>query len=244
MNWLDVAGAPGSGKSTICDPLWGPRDIDFTDSRPPEEWHDFLNELTRLFGLIERHPDFVGAVRMTRRTVRKMAAVAAEEQIECFDFISGTEEEPFMDGEAVDHGPYIQAGFVQRALGIGRRIKELGGNIDELRPFFRLMPVSLGVALLRCDPAILAERNKARENVKETAHENRAFMVPAMEPVIELAAKLLADRGTPVVEIDTGKTDPDEARQRLVDFADAQAGHAEAIGHSGKISVLQSPVWW
>ena len=43
MQWVDVCGFPGSGKSTICDPIWGPHDIDIEDLLPPEEWHDFLN---------------------------------------------------------------------------------------------------------------------------------------------------------------------------------------------------------
>lgn len=222
MQWLDVAGAPGSGKSTLCDPLWGPHDINFKDAVPPIEWHDFLNEITRLFGLVAKHRSFVAAVRMNRRSVRKMAAVAA------------------MEGDV----PYIQTGFVQRGLGFGWRLVDMKADINELRHFFRLMPVSLGVAILRCDPEIVKQRNAAREQVAETAHENRAFMVELMEPAIELAAECLAERDVPIISINTGEATPDDARKQLVDFADNCARNAKTARPCSKIPVLSQPVWW
>lgn len=222
MRWLDVAGPPGVGKSALCDPLWGPHAIVPGDIHPPVEWHDFCNEVTRLLGLVKEHPSFVAAVRMNRRSMRKMATVA---QIEA-------------------DGPYIQTGFVQRGLGFGWRLVDMGKPVEELWHFFRLMPVSVGVVFLEADEAVLSERNKARESVKETAHENRAFMAPLMRPAIEFAKEVLHERGVPVSRIDT-TGDIGEARNRLVEFAGAQPDHAPPAGFGSKAPALSSPpVWW
>lgn len=240
MNWLDVAGAPGVGKSTICDPLWGPHHIAPVDIPPPVEWHDFNNEVTRLLGLVRDHPSFVAAVRMNRRSMRKMAAVAA------------------MEGSK----PYIQTGFVQRGLGFGWRLVDMGKPVEELWHFFRLMPASLGVVFLEADENTLTERNKARETVKETAHENRAFMAPLMKPAIEFAKDVLSERGVPVKRIET-TGDIDKARAELVAFADERAAalehaHVKTLRppymeprnpsqarYRGEAPVFQSPpVWW
>lgn len=238
MHWLDCAGPPGVGKSALCDPLYGPHDIAPTDIAPPPEWHDFANEVTRLLGLVREHPSFVAAVRMNRRSMRKMAAVAE------------------MEG-----GPYIQTGFVQRGLGFGWRLVDMGKPVEELYHFFRLMPASLGVVFLEADEQTLTERNKAREKVKETSHENRAFMAPLMAPAIEFAKEVLSDRGVPVKQIRT-TGDIDNARAELVAFAEARARdfkpHVPALrpsyleprqpssaGHRGKATPVSTPPsWW
>lgn len=214
MQWLDVAGAPGVGKSTICDPLWGPHDIAPIDIHPPVEWHDFNNEVARLLGLVRDHPSFVAAVRMNRRSMRKMAAVAA------------------MEGSK----PYIQTGFVQRGLGFGWRLVDMEKPVEELWHFFRLMPASLGVVFLEADESTLVERNKARETVKETSHENRAFMAPLMKPAIEFAKDVLSERGVPVKRIET-TGDIGKARAELVGFA---ADRAEALEHA-HVKALRPP---
>lgn len=222
MRWLDVAGPPGVGKSALCDPLWGPHSIIPGDIHPPVEWHDFCNEVARLLGLVKEHPSFVAAVRMNRRSMRKMATVAE------------------MEGD----GPYIQTGFVQRGLGFGWRLVDMGKPVEELWHFFRLMPVSVGVVFLEADEAVLSLRNKARESVKETAHENRAFMAPLMRPAIEFAREVLHERGISVRRIDT-TGDIGEARRKLVEFAGSHAGYAPPAGFGGKAPALSSvPVWW
>jgi len=238
MHWLDVAGPPGVGKSALCDPLFGPHDIVPADIAPPVEWHDFANEVTRLLGLVREHPSFVAAVRMNRRSIRKMAAVAS------------------MEG-----GPYIQTGFVQRGLGFGWRLVDMGKPVEELYHFFRLMPASLGVVFLEADAQTLTERNKARETVKETAHENRAFMGPLMATAIEFAKDVLSERGVPVKRIET-TGDIDKARDELIRFANEQASHLKhshvpalrpsyleprnpAPARSGRqIPALSPPSWW
>ena len=223
MNWVDVCGPPGSGKSTLADPLWGPHTLPIENKLPPDAWTDFLNEMTRLFHLIRKHPSFPAAIRMNNRSIRKMATVArAQEETK---------------------GPYVQTGLVQRGLGFGWRINDMGGDINELRHFFRLMPASIGVAVTRCDPAIVEQRNRDRLKVQETAHENRDFMVPLMQPAIELAIEVLRDRGVPVCEIDTSQP-VGPARDELIDFAQHGPCPAAASGSGSQASVLSAPPWW
>ena len=221
MNFLDVAGPPGSGKSTLCDPLFGPHAIPLGNLLPPYAWHDFLNEITRLLILIAPHPKSSAAVRMTNRSIRKMATVARK---------GGTL-------------PYIQTGLVQRGLGFGWRMNDMGGNLDELRHYFRLMPVSIGVAVTRCDPDVVRQRNRDRLKVQETAHENRDFMVPLMQPAIELAIEVLRERGVPVIEIDTEQP-IDQSRDALVGFSRQEPCDAGKDGHGNKVAVVQTPPWW
>lgn len=239
MRWLDCAGPPGVGKSTLCDPLWGPHDIPLSDIAPPPDWHDFCNEVTRLLGVVREHPSFIAAVRMNRRSLRKMAAV-----------------------NQMEGGPYIQTGFVQRGLGFGWRLVDMGKPVEELWHFFRLMPASLGVVFLETNAETLVARNRARESVKETAHENRSFMGPLMQPAIELAKEILDARGVPVERIDTSD-DIDKARTKLLAFAKERAGrvshetilpavaprymepgYTTPFGSGCQAPVLSPPSWW
>lgn len=221
MNWLDVCGPPGSGKSTLCDPIWGPHELPIENQLPLARWHDFLNEITRLFHLIRPHPTWPATLRMNNRSVRKIATVAR----------SGSS------------GPYVQTALVQRGLGFGWRLSDLGLPLDELRHYFRLMPVSIGVAVTRCPEPVVIERNHARQQVKATAHENRDFMVPLMAPAIELAIEVLRDRGVPIIEIDTSG-DPGQCRQQLLHFAAQDPFDASAGRCGGEVPVLSPPPWW
>lgn len=240
MKWVDVAGAPGVGKSTLCDPLWGPHDIPIQDVPPPGEWHDFCNEVTRLLGLVKAHPSFVAAVRMNRRSIRKMAAVS-----NCHDFHG-----PWPGGADVEcqslnstAKPYIQTGFVQRGLGFGWRLAELDKPVSELEHFFRLMPVSIGVAFLDADVETVMERNKQREHVRETAHENRSHMVHGIYDTMRYAREWLNARGVPTVTIRTDQPIED-ARRELLDFASGEACNAPSHGYSRQIPVHSPPAWW
>lgn len=228
MKWLDVAGPPGVGKSTLCDPLWAPREIPITDIVPPDEWHDFCNEITRLLGVVCDHPTLTAAVRMNRRSMRKMANVQMLPQ-------AVKNQQPL---------PYIQTGFVQRGLGFGWRLADMGKPVEELYHFFRLMPVSVGVAFLEADAGAIKGRNKARESVAATAHENRSHMVDLMLPAIEYAKGVLNERGVPTCTIRTDG-DIDDARKELVSFAASSACDATSLRSCGQVPVLSSrPVWW
>ena len=220
MNWLDVAGPPGVGKSTLCDPLWDHRAIDWDGKLPPSHWRPFLDEMTTLFGLISKHWSFVPAVRMNNRSVRKMATVFR------------------MEG-----GPYVQTGLVQRGLGFGWRLNEMGADVNLIRRFFWLMPVSIGVAFLEASPETIMERNKKREDVAETAHENRSFMVPLMQEPIRIAKEVLGERGIPVCRIDVEHQSTDDARKQLVGFAQEPC-HAATPRPCGEVAILSLPPWW
>lgn len=230
MNWVDVTGSPGIGKSTLCDPMWGPHEIPIENRLPPRDWKPFLDEITRLLTLIRRHSSIVPAIRMNRRSVRKMATVARADSIEWAKRRGNTL-------------PYIQTGLVQRGLGFGWRMAQMGINLDELRPYFARMPVSIGVAVLYADEQTAIERNNARKDVPETAHEDRAFMVPLMEKPKEMAIDILRKRGVPLVEIDT-RRDIEDARAELVRFANENAHIAPPHGPGCQVEVLQAPVWW
>ena len=221
MRWVDICGFPGSGKSTLADPIYGPHAIQIEGGLPPAQWHDFCNEITRLFYLIRKHPTFVAAIRMNNRSIRKIATVARRQ----------------------DQAVYVQTALAQRGLGFGWRLNDLGIDLNELRHFYRLMPVSVGVAVTRCPPQTVIERNHERTKIERTAHENRDFMVPLMQPAIELALEVLSGRGVPIIEIDT--TQPiDVARKQLLDFAGQEPFDATQTGPGSEMAFLSPPVWW
>lgn len=233
MLFCDLCGPPGSGKSTLADPLWGPHSVRIGDPLIPAEWDAFIVEITRLFGLIRDHPTFGAALRMNRRSMRKMTTIF---------------KEAVPPGAIMEHGDhvlpvsYIQTGFVQRGLGFGWRLNDMGKDLNELRRFFQLMPVSLGVAVIRCPESVVTERNHARKQVPATAHEDRAFMVPLMQPAIEIAVEELTRRGVPLCEIDT--TQPvEQARQALLNFVEHNAYTNVGAGFSGN-SVFPAPGWF
>lgn len=221
MNWVDVCGPPGCGKSTLCDPLWGPHAIEPDMGLPPAEWQDFFNEISRLMHLLRKHKSFVPLVRMCRRSAMKMSAVARNPEDKT----------------------YIQTGFAQRGLGIGWRLNDAGIDINELRHFFRLMPVSCGVVMLEADTKTVEQRNQDRLKVKETAHENRDYMVSLMQPGIEIATEVLSDRGIPFTCVSTEQP-VESARHQLTDFADRNLVYAKTMGLDYKMAVLSPPLWW
>ena len=205
----------------MCDPLWGPHAVPIDDKLPPAQWLDYLNEITRLFHLISKHWSFEAAIRMNNRSIRKIATVAR------------------MQGD----GPYIQTALAQRGLGFGWRLNDLGIDLNELRHYFRLMPISIGVAVTRCPTETVIERNHGRTMVKETAHENRGFMVSLMQEPIRIALEVLRERNIPIIEIDT--TQPiDDARRQLIEFAGQKPFDSSSSGPSCEVEVFSEPPWW
>ena len=191
MRWLDVCGPPGVGKSTLCDADWPPRGIPPRDHFPAE-WGDFVECVDGLLARINGHRS-IGACRsMVGRSFRKMAAVAA------------------LDDSRV----YVQTGFAQRGLGIGWRMTDMKMNVEPLRDFFRLMPKSVGVVLLRADVETVQARNVARGK-------DRSFMVPLMADSMALLAESVA----PLLELDTGES-VDTNRERIAAFACARAAES------------------
>ena len=179
-----------------------------------------MDEVTKLFEVIKPHPTISAAVRMNNRSFRKMATVAR------------------MEGSF----PYIQTGFVQRLTGFGWRMVDMGVSLDPLVPALRLMPASVGVAFTQCDPEIVKQRNRNREKVAATSHENRTHMIEPMLPAIELAKEVLTDRGVPVVEISTEQSIED-ARRQLVEFA-MREPFSRNDGLESEFGVSVAPPWW
>jgi hypothetical protein len=222
MNFLDLCGPPGSGKSTLADAFWSPHALQIDESLPPASWQPFIDEITRLFGVIKDHPTLEAAIRMNNRSIRKVATVSRT---------PGT-------------WVYIQTCLAQRGLGFGWRMVDMGIPLDRLRPYFELMPVSLGVVFTKCALEIVEQRNFDREKVAATAHENRAYMGPLMMPAIELAKEVLNERRVPVIEISTEQPIEDGRRQ-LVAFAMQNLGGAEALRSCGEMATISAvPSWW
>ena len=223
MKWLDVAGPPGCGKSTLCYPVWGDKSVGWDGKLPALYWRPFIDEITALCLLVRDHPSFEAVLRMNDRSAKKMATVER------------------MDGEQT----FVQTCLVQRILGFGWRLQDLKRDVNAIRRAFWLMPVSVGVAFLEADDETVFARNKARERVPETAHENRWFQVPLMRPSIEIAKEVLNERGVPIIEIDVQCLSEDNARQELFGFADQTSCDAAAMGSGGEMEVLQAPPpWW
>ena len=223
MRWLDVAGPPGCGKSTLCYPVWGDKSVGWDGLPPPAEWGDFLNEVTCLMRMVSDHPSFMAVVRMNERSAKKMSTVLRMQRDDVF----------------------IQTGLVQRILGFGWRLVDLDRDVNLIRESLRLMPVSKGVVFLEADLETILDRNKAREAVPETAHENRSFQVPLMLPAIKVAKEVLRDRGVPILELDVQHQSIDAARQQLLDFAGPPIADTAPDRPGGEMAFLSPPPkWW
>lgn len=214
MRFVDVCGPPGSGKSTLCDDLWPPHAVKWDGYGIPEEWDDVLSVVDELLVELADHPSYRALMGMTRRSFRKMATVYRRE----------------------DQAIYIQTGLAQRGLGFGWRLEERG-KVKEVRRYFRVMPVSLGVAIASCPVEVCQERNRLREAVQETAHENRSHMVPLMQPAIAILKEEMDARSVPCLEIDTNQS-IERARDQLVAFAGDQVADPKAFGYYRQMAVV------
>ncbi len=225
MRFVDLCGAPGSGKSTISYPIWQDKSVGWDGKLPPAYWKPFLDEVTNLMRLVRDHESFVAVVRMNDRSAKKMSTV-----------------ERMM--APPDKPTFIQTGLLQRILGFGWRLNDLKRDINLIRRSLWLMPVSVGVVFLEADDQTVLARNKARRDVPETAHEDRSFQVPLMREPIRIAKDVLRERGIPIVELDVQHQSIDAARAELLDFAARPACDQSAMGRGCEISILSPPPWW
>jgi hypothetical protein len=222
MRWIDVCGPPGSGKSALCDPIYGPHAIDFAGvSVFPVEWDRYLQVCNALMNVIRDHehpltrrktlPD---VQRMLYRSLRKIAVV-----------------EQLLDpnGEV-----YVQTALAQRGLGFGWRLYDLK-KVKLVAEYFKVMPVSLGVVFTKCPMEVIEERNLSRLDNPETAHENRSFMVRRMLPAIEIAQEVLRGRGVNVAEIRTDQP-LETARRQLLELLPARPSDGAPAGYHGQVS--------
>jgi hypothetical protein len=223
IRFLDVAGPPGCGKSTLCYPVWGDKSVTWDGQLPPAYWRPFIDEITALIGIVRDHPSIEAVIRMNDRSAKKMASVERMR----------------------DEGTFVQTGLVQRILGFGWRLADMKRDVNLIRRALWLMPVSVGAAFLEADDETIIARNKAREADPATAHENRAFQVPLMRPAIAIAKEVLHARGVPVIDIDVQHQSEAAARYQLLDFADQEPCDAAQIRSGGEMALLQAPPpWW
>lgn len=223
MKWLDVAGAPGTGKSSLCYPIWGDKSVGWDGKPPPAHWRPFLDEITNQMRLVRDHPSISAVVRMNDRSAKKMATVRRMQRDDVF----------------------IQTGWVQRILGFGWRLEDMKRDVNLIRESLWLMPVSVGVVFLEADLETILGRNKARESVAETAHENRSYQVPLMLPAIKVAKEVLRARGVPVLELDVQHQSIEAAREQLLAFAAQGSADASSARHSGEVPIFcEPPPWW
>ena len=167
MRWVDVAGPPGVGKSTLMDDLWPPRCITWDDKPYPEEWKEFLTVTYDLLHTIRKHPSISPCRSMIERAFMKIATVSR------------------MKGKKI----YIQTGLFQRGLGIGWRLKDP----EDIAPYFETMPVSIGAVSLFADIETVKKRNvqrgKDRSYMVEPMERPRQIAVEILRgriPLIEL----------------------------------------------------------
>lgn len=244
MKFVDVAGPPGCGKSTLCYPVWDDKSVTWDGKLPPAYWRPFVDEITALCLLVKDHPSFEAVLRMNERSAKKMATVERMAWNGVDDY--GNEVTVHKcSTHAEPANTFIQTGLVQRILGFGWRLVDMGRDVNLIRRALWLMPVSVGVAFLEADDEIVFARNKAREAVPETAHENRSFQVPLMRPAIAVAKDVLNARAIPTVEIDVQFQSEDAARAQLLDFAAQPACHVAQVrsGREGSL-LLAPPPWW
>jgi hypothetical protein len=239
MRWLDVAGPPGCGKSTLCYPVWGDKSVGWDGKLPQAYWKPYLDETTVLMRLVMDHPSIEAVIRMNDRSAKKMSTVERMDP----SIVAAGQTPDITRGKVESNSTFIHTGLVQRILGFGWRLKHMNRDVNLIRRALWLMPVSVGVAFLEASDVTIEARNKARESVKETAHENRAFQVPLMREAIGIAKDVLRERGIPIIEIDVEQS-IEAARAELLAFA-AGASVAPQVGPSGEMALLQSPPqWW
>lgn len=181
---------------------------------PPRYWRPFMDELANLMLLIEDHPSFDAVPRMCERSTKKIATV---------ERMTAPSDKPV----------FIQTGLMQRILGFGWRLHDLGRDVNLIRRAVHLMPVSVGVVFLEADLETLKARNAARRLNPATAHEDRSFQLEHMLPAIEIAKEALTDRGIPWRTIDVQHQPIEAARAELLEFAAREAYQPAQMGYRG-----------
>lgn len=229
MRWVDVAAAPGAGKSTLCyrnddgSEWWGDRSITWDGKPPPAYWRLYLDEITTLMGLVQDHPSHTAVLRMNDRSAKKMATVERMQ----------------------DDRTFVQTGWVQRILGFGWRLHDMKRDVNLIRSALWRMPVSVGVAFLEASPECIKERNRARRLNPATAHEDRSFQVDHMLPAIEIAKEVLNERGVPVIGIDVEHQPIEAARAQLRAFAGQGLSDPAQMGpRDQEPAFCPFPAWW
>lgn len=234
MRWLDVAGPPTSGKSATCYPVWGDREVGWDGRLPPVYWRPFLDATTDLMALVQDHinretrrPTIDAVLRMNDRSIKKMAAV---------------ERALVPDGK---FPVFTQAGLLQRVIGFGWRLVDMGCDVNLIRPALWRMPVSVGVVFLEASREELLRRNRARRLDPATAHEDRSYQIEPTLKAIPIVKETLRERGIPICEINTETQSVDSARAQLLAFADQAPCHAASFRSGCEMETVRVvPPWF
>lgn len=136
MQWLDVAGVPGAGKSTIVKVWWPDRHMSHKGARIPEGWASFIDVAEELLAEIPNQAQRETRTRLCRRGFLRAAAAA-------------TDDRPNV---------YIQTGLVQRGFSICARINDASA----VERYYNAMPVSVGVVMITLPEAEATKRNIER----------------------------------------------------------------------------------
>jgi hypothetical protein len=200
MRWLDVFGAPGVGKSALCNDLW-PTSVTWDEFPPPAAWRPFLDMAEQLAELIRPGNRADHWRQMLDKAVKKMSTV---------------HRRPSSD-------VYVQTGLAMRGIDLGWRIDDPA----RIAAYFEAMPVSLGCVLLTADVETIQARNAAR-GVNHPSRA-LGHLAPRLERPIAVAREVLVARGGPLFVLDT-REPIDDNRRALQDLAhrSAQPLHARA----------------
>lgn len=199
MRTVEVMGAPGVGKSAVCNDLWPPS-VEWDRHPPPAAWQPFLRLAEELAARICADREPMHWARMFVKAARKMATLH----------------------RSASRDVYAGVGFAMRGIDLAWRLP----RPDDVAHYFCAMPVSVGVAVLRADVATIQARNRERGRTKPSRELSR--LTPMLVRPIEIAVDTLKARGVPVLELDALEP-IHANRGRLIAFAhhlDATAGAA------------------
>ena len=187
MQWIELVGSPGSGKSTLIDYRFPPDYITYDASIPPKEWKEFLDFTHHLLDLTSRHKEYRVGVSLVKRSIKKMTTV--------YNTKSST--------------VYIQTGFMQRALGLYRRLPV--ANRQLIEEYLEMCPTPLGVIVLYADIETLKNHNRSRKK------QDRSHMLEATEACMELVRRSIKKRELPWLQLDT-RNPIAYNRKKILDF--------------------------
>lgn len=193
MKWVDVMGVSGVGKTTLCTPWCNPNEYSQEPFPIPKGWQEFVDCCRRLCERVKREGPGggrSGTWRRTQNAIWRQARIASR----------------------ADGGVYMNVGIAHRGLSIAWRLPD----IEEIAEFYRLMPVSIGVASLYAADDTVVARNIQRG--KTITNKQRAELALKMEAGRPACVAAMKARGIPLIEIDT--TEPvDDNVARLRAFA-------------------------
>lgn len=173
MRVVEVFGAPGVGKSTLCNATWSPS-VPSDGKAHPADWQPFLDCAERLARAIGHQRRGEHWRQMFEKALRKVATL-----------------------QRMPGGVYAGVGLVMRGIDLGWRVPE-GTDLAE---FFRLVPAPAAAISLYADVETIRQRN--RERGRTMPSRELSAVAATYEAPRRLAVAILRARGVPVLELDT-----------------------------------------